>query len=187
MGHCSIYDCIFFTQFFKIFFHNLTHWYYCSFQRHPGVELSKGDLWHILSVLEGELQAREITIATLKVSWLLFICVSTMKVSILLPIILLHSNFWNNLRILLFSGTHMVCYSAFIAFRLKQGLMIKLQNQLMMMLIFYACKPILNGAPNCLDLPTLPEVYHSRINRDSDPSKYRSPRKLPHLPSMTDC
>ena len=37
------------------------------FQRHPKVDLNKNDLLRLLSYLEGELQARDIAIASLKV------------------------------------------------------------------------------------------------------------------------
>lgn len=38
------------------------------FQRHPKMDLSKNELLKLLSYLEGELQAREVVIATLRVS-----------------------------------------------------------------------------------------------------------------------
>ena len=41
---------------------------YSFFQRHPKMDLNKNDLLRLLSYLEGELQARDITIAALKVS-----------------------------------------------------------------------------------------------------------------------
>ena len=37
------------------------------FQRHPKMDLNKADLLRLLSYLEGELQARDIAIATMKV------------------------------------------------------------------------------------------------------------------------
>ena len=39
----------------------------CLFQRHPKMDLNKNDLLRLLSYLEGELQARDISIAALKV------------------------------------------------------------------------------------------------------------------------
>lgn len=41
--------------------------YFFIFQRNPKMELSKADLLKLLSYVEGELQARDIVIATLKV------------------------------------------------------------------------------------------------------------------------
>lgn len=46
-------------------------------QRHPKMDLNKADLLRLLSYLEGELQARDIAIATMKV--LLYIMVTVVS------------------------------------------------------------------------------------------------------------
>lgn len=45
-----------------------------NFQRNPKIEFCKSDLLKLLTYLEGELQAREIVIATLKVRILFVNC-----------------------------------------------------------------------------------------------------------------
>ena len=49
----------------------------CILQRQPNPDWSKSDLLRLLGYLEGELQGRDITIATLRVTSLTYTCIYT--------------------------------------------------------------------------------------------------------------